>query len=52
MFTRMKDLLEFEMFTPMKEDLREKSKARLETTGNIETEANGLLRGNKIGIPT
>ena len=37
-------LLEFETFTRMKEDLREKSKTRLEQTGNIETEANELLR--------
>ena len=45
-------LLEFDAFTRMKEDLRIKSKTSLEKTGNIETEANGLLRGNKIGIPT
>ena len=45
-------LLEFETFTRMKEDLREKSKTSLEKTGNIETEANELLRGNKIGVPT
>ena len=37
-------LLEFETFTRMKEDLREKSKTSLEKTGNIETEANELLR--------
>ena len=36
----------------MKEDLREKSKTSLEKTGNIETEANELLRGNKIEVPT
>ena len=45
-------LLEFETFTRMKEDLRLKSKMSLEKTGNIETEANELLRRNKIGIPT
>ena len=44
-------LLEFEKFTRMKEDLREKSKMSLENTGNIETEANELLRRNKIGVP-
>ena len=37
-------LLKFETFTRMKEDLREKSKTTLEKTGNIETEANALLR--------
>ena len=37
-------LLEFETFTRMKEDLREQSKTSLEKTGNIETEANELLR--------
>ena len=45
-------LFEFETFTRMKEDLREISKMNLETTANIETEANELLRGNKIDIPT
>ena len=45
-------LLEFETFTQMKEDLREKSKIRLEKTSNIETEANELLRRNNIGIHT
>ena len=45
-------LLEFETFTRMKEDLRENSKTSLERTGNIETEANELLRRNKIGVPT
>ena len=45
-------LLEFEKFTRMKEDLREKSKTSLEKTGIIETEAIELLRGNKIGVPT
>ena len=37
-------LLKFETFTRMKENLREKSKTSLEKTGNIETEANELLR--------
>ena len=45
-------LLEFETFTPKKEDLKIKSKTSLETTGNIENEANELLRGNLIGVPT
>ena len=36
----------------MKEDLREKSKMSIEQTGNRETEANGLLRRNKIDVPT
>ena len=45
-------LFEFEKFTLMKEDLREKSKMSLEKTGNIETEANELLRGNNIDVPT
>ena len=44
--------MEFETFTRMKEDLREKSKMSLEKTGNIETEANELLRRNKIGVTT
>ena len=43
---------EFETFTRMKENLREKSKTSLEQTGNIETEANELLRGNKIDVLT
>ena len=43
--------MEFETLPWMKEDLREKSKMRLEKTGNIENEANALLRGNKIGVP-
>ena len=43
-------LLEYETFTRMKEDLRIKSKTSLEQTGNIETEANELPRGNKIGV--
>ena len=30
-------LLEFETFTRMKEDLREKSKMNLQETGNLET---------------
>ena len=37
-------LLQFETFTRMKEDLREKSKTSREKTGNIETEAKELLR--------
>ena len=45
-------LFEFETFTRMKEDLREKSKTSLEKNGNLETETNELLRGNKIGDPT
>ena len=44
-------LLEFETFTRMKEELRENSKTSLEKIGNIESEANDLLRGNKIGVP-
>ena len=46
------NLLKFETFTRMKENLRIKSKSRVEKTANIETEANELLRGNKIGVPT
>ena len=45
-------LLEFQTFTRMKEDITENSKTSLEKTGNIETEANELLRRNKIGVPT
>ena len=45
-------LLEFETITRIKEDLREKSKTSLEKTGNTETEANELLRGNKIDVLT
>ena len=45
-------LLEFEAFTRMTESFREKSKMTLEKTGNKETEANELLRRNKIGVPT
>ena len=45
-------LSEFETFTRMKEDLREKSKMSLEKKCNIETEANELLRGNNISVPT
>ena len=45
-------LLEFETFTRMKEELWEKSKMSVEKTGNIETEANELLRRNNIGVPT
>ena len=37
-------VLEFQTLTRMKEDLREKSKTSLAKTGNIETEANELLR--------
>ena len=44
--------MEFETFTRMKEDLRVKSKMTLERTGNKETEANELLHGNKIDVPT
>ena len=36
----------------MKEELRENSKMSLEKTGNIETEANELLRRNEIGVLT
>ena len=39
-------LLEFETYTQMKEDLRIKSKTRLEKTGNIETEASVLYNRN------
>ena len=42
-------LLEFETFARKKE---EKCKMSLEKNGNIETEANGLLCPNKIGVPT
>ena len=45
-------LLEFETFIRMKEDLRVKFKISLDKTGNIETEANELLRGNKIDVLT
>ena len=45
-------LLEFETFTQVKENLREKPKMSLEKTGNIETEDNELLRRNKIRVPT
>ena len=45
-------LLEFETFPQTKEDLSLKSKMSLGKTGNIETEANQLLRRNKIGVPT
>ena len=44
-------LMQFETFTRMKEDFRIKPKTSLEKTGNIETEANELLRQNKIGDP-
>ena len=47
------NLLEFETFTRMKEDIRIQSKTSFEKkTGNIETEANELLRGNKICVST
>ena len=39
-------LLEFETFTRMKEELRIKSKKRLEKTSNIETEASVLFNRN------
>ena len=45
-------LFEFETFTRMKEDLREKSKTSLEKTGNIENDVNEMLRGNKIDVLT
>ena len=45
-------LLGFETFTRMKDDISEKSKMSLEKTANMETEANELLRGNYIGVPT
>ena len=41
-------LFEFETFTRMKEDRREKSMTSLENTGNIETEANELLPGIRL----
>ena len=49
---QFKFLFEFETFTRMTEDPREKSKMSLEKTDNIETEASELLRRNKIGVPT
>ena len=45
-------LLGCETFTLMKQDLIVKSKISLEETDNIETEANELLSGNTIGVPT
>ena len=45
-------LLVFKTFTRMKVDIRVKSRMSLEKTGNIETEANELFRGNKTGVPT
>ena len=45
-------LLEFVTSTQTKEDLRIKSKTSLGKTGNIETEANELLRRNKNSVPT
>ena len=44
-------LLEFETLTRKKEDIREYLRWALKETGNIETEANELLRRNKIGVP-
>ena len=43
-------LFEFETFTRMKEDIREKYKMSLEKTADKETEADELLRGNKIDV--
>ena len=43
-------LLEFETFARMKGDIRVKYKMNPEKTGNIETEANELLRGIQIGV--
>ena len=45
------NLLEFESFIRMKEDLRIKSKTSLEKTGNIETEASVLFTRNTRTIP-
>ena len=45
-------MLEFDTFTRLKEDLRIKSKTSFKKTGNIETDANDLLLGYKIGVPT
>ena len=45
-------LLEFEMFSQMKDVLSIKSKMSLEKTGNIENEANELLCRNKISVLT
>ena len=45
-------LLEFEMFTRMKEDLRIKSKTSPEKTGNIETKASVLFNRNTSTTPT
>ena len=36
----------------MQEDIRVKSKMSREKTSNTETEANELLRRNKIGVST
>ena len=44
-------LMEFEMFTRMKEDLTIKSKTSLEKSGNIETEASVIFNRN-TNIPT
>ena len=40
------------MYTRMKKDIRIKSKTSRHKTGNIETEANELLRRNKISVST
>ena len=45
-------LMEFETFIQIKEDLRIKSKTRLEKTCNIETEASVLFIRNTTIIPT
>ena len=45
-------LLEFETFARLIEELRIKSKTRLEKTGNIETKASFLFNRNTITIPT
>ena len=44
--------LDFDTFTRLKEDLRIKSKTKLEKTGNIETEASVLFNRNTTTIPT
>ena len=45
-------LLEFKMFTRIKEDLRIKCKTSFEKTGNMETEASVLFNRNTTTIPT
>ena len=45
-------LLEFELFTRMKVDLRIKCKTGLEQTGNIETETSVLFNRNTSTTPT